>query len=67
MVTESYADRFKRDVFNLEIDGNTEEEIRAQIMAQLTEQGVAEGAVVDILMDDGQTEITITVEEDVEE
>jgi len=66
-VTESYAARLKRDIFNIEIDGNTEEEIRAQIMAQLAEQGVAEGAVIDVLMDDGETEITITVEEDVEE
>ena len=66
-VTESYADRLKRDIFNIEIDGNTEEEIRAQIMAQLAEQGVAEGAVVEILMDDGETEITITVEDEVEE
>ncbi len=61
-VNESYADKLKREVFQIEIDGATEEEIRAQIMAQLAEQGVAEGAVVDVQITDGKTEIIMTVD-----
>jgi hypothetical protein len=61
---ESYAEKLRREIFQIEIDGGTAEEIRAQIMAQLAEQGVAENAVVEVKMGDGETDITITVEED---
>jgi hypothetical protein len=58
----------KRQVFQMEVDGATEEEIRAQILAQLAEQGVAEGdAVVEVRMEDGQTEIKVQIEQEVED
>ncbi len=67
-IEESFASKMKREVFQLEVDGATEEEIRAQILAQLAEQGVAEGdAVVDIQMKDGQTEIKVQVTKEVED
>jgi hypothetical protein len=67
-IEESYASKLKREVFQLEVDGATEEEIRAQILAQLAEQGVADGdAVVDVIQKDGQTEIKVQVTKEVEE
>jgi hypothetical protein len=65
---ESYASKMKREIFQMEVDGATEEEIRAQILAQLAEQGVAEGdAVVDVIQKDGQTEIKVQVTKEVED
>ena len=67
-IEESFASKMKREIFQLEVDGATEEEIRAQILAQLAEQGVAEGdAVVDVQMKDGQTEIKVQVTKEVED
>jgi hypothetical protein len=67
-IEESFASKMKRQVFQMEVDGATEEEIRAQILAQLAEQGVAEGdAVVDVHMEDGQTEIKVQIEQEVED
>lgn len=61
---ESFASKLKRDIFQIEVDGGTAEEIRAAIMAQLAADGMAEGAVVDVIQADGQTEVKITVEKD---
>jgi len=66
-IEESLASKFKRRVFRLEVDGATEEEIRAQVLAQLARNGNAEGTVVDVILDDGITEIHISVEEQVED
>ena len=67
-IEESLAAKLKREIFQLEVDGATEEEIRAQILAQLAEQGVDEGdAVVEVQMKDGTTEIRIEVTEEVED
>ena len=67
-IEESIASKLKREIFQLEVDGATEEEIRAQILAQLAEQGVAEGdAVVEVQMQDGQTEIKVEVTKEVED
>ena len=67
-IEESYASKLKREIFQIEVDGATEEEIRAQILAQLAEQGVAEGdAVVEVIQQDGQTEIKVQVTKEVEE
>ena len=67
-IEESFASKMKREIFHMEVDGATEEEIRAQILAQLAEQGVADGdAVVDIQMKDGQTEIKVQVTKEVED
>ena len=64
---ESIASRLRREVFQLEVDGATADEIRAEIMAQLAASGQAEGAVVDVRMSEGQTDISITVEENTTE
>ncbi len=67
-IEESLATKLKREIFQLEVDGATEEEIRVQILAQLAEQGVDEGdAVVEVQMKDGTTEIRIEVTEEVED
>ena len=63
-IQESYVDKWKREIFQLEIDGATEEEIRTQILEQLAAQG-ADGAEVEVLMQDGVTEIKVMVTEDV--
>lgn len=65
-IEESYASKLKREIFQLEVDGATEQEIRAQILAQLAEQGVAEGdAKVEVIQQDGQTEIKVEVQQEV--
>jgi hypothetical protein len=64
---ESFASKMRREVFHLEVEGATAEEIRAEVMAQLAAAGQAEGAEVEVILEDGLTEIKITVEEDVED
>ena len=67
-IEESFASKLKREVFQIEVDGATEEEIRAQILAQLAEQGVAEGdAQVEVIQQDGMTEIKVEIEQEVED
>ena len=67
-IKESYADKLRREVFQIEVDGATEEEIRAQILAQLAEQGVAEGdAQIEVIQEDGMTEIKIDIQQEVED
>ena len=67
-IEESFASKLKREVFQIEVDGATEEEIRAQILAQLAEQGVAEGdAQIEVIQEDGMTEITVEVNQEVED
>jgi hypothetical protein len=67
-IEESFASKLKREIFQIEVDGATEEEIRAQILAQLAEQGVAEGdAVVDVIQQDGMTEIKVKVTKEMED
>jgi hypothetical protein len=67
-IEESFASKLKRQVFQIEVDGATEEEIRAQILAQLAEQGVAEGdAQVEIIQENGLTEIKVEVQQEVED
>jgi hypothetical protein len=62
---ESYFAKMKREIFQLEVDGATEEEIRLEIMEQLAAQGLDEGAQVEVIRQDGQTEIKVTVEKDI--
>ena len=67
-IEESFASKMKREVFQMEVDGATEEEIRAQILAQLAEQGVAEGdAQVEVIQEDGMTEIKVEIQQEVED
>ena len=65
-IEESFVDKWKRDVFQMEIDGATEEEIRAQILEQLAAQG-ADDAEVEVLMENGMTEIKVMITEEVDE
>ncbi|MBU2500091.1 hypothetical protein KJ682_02065 [bacterium] len=65
-IEESLVDKWKREIFQMEVDGATEEEIRDQILAQLAEQG-ADDAEVEVRMEDGKTEIKVMVTEDVED
>lgn len=62
---ESFASHLKREIFRMEVDGGTAEEIKAQILAQLSAQG-AHDAEVDVQMEDGKTRITVKVAEDSE-
>jgi hypothetical protein len=67
-IEESFASKLKREVFQMEVDGGTAEEIRAQILAQLAEQGVAEGdAQVEVIQQDGMTEIKVEIQQEVED
>jgi hypothetical protein len=67
-IEESFASKLKREVFQMEVDGATAEEIRAQILAQLAEQGVAEDdAQVEVLMEDGMTEIKVEITQEEED
>ena len=66
-ITESLFDRFGRQVFNLETEGASDEEIRAQILQQLADQGFTGDAQVEVITGDGTQEIKIMLEEDVEE
>jgi len=67
-IEESFASKLKREIFQLEVDGATEEEIRAQILEQLAAQGVAEGdAQVEVIQQDGMTEIKVQVTKEVED
>ena len=59
---ESFASKLRREVFQLEVDGATAEEIRAQILAQLAAEGLADGAEVEVIQADGMTEIKVKVE-----
>ena len=68
-ITESWGERLGREVFSIETSGGTEEEIRAQVLQQIAEQGF-EGDVEVIVNNEGneQTiEIIMTEDEIVEE
>ena len=64
---ESYFEKMRREVFDLEVSGATAEEIRMEIMKQLAAQGLEDGAEVEVIQQDGQTEIKVTVEKEVED
>jgi multidrug efflux pump subunit AcrB len=56
---ESWAKRLGRAIFDIQVSGETAEEIRAQILSQLAAQGV-EGAQVDVQVQEGMKTIQIT-------
>ncbi len=68
-ITESWAERFGRQVFQIETDGATDEEIRAQVLQQLAEQGFEGEAEVNVTTegDEQRIEIKLTEEEEVVE
>lgn len=64
-ITESVFDRLGRQVFNIETDGASADEIRAQILQQLSEQGFTGDAQVEVIQGEGTQEIRVMLEEDV--
>ncbi|HPF69389.1 MAG TPA: hypothetical protein PLQ13_01865 [Candidatus Krumholzibacteria bacterium] len=63
-VTESLFDKLGREVFHVEADGASAEEIRAQILEQLAAQGVEGDAQVEVIDGDGTREIRVMIEQD---
>lgn len=65
-LTESWAHRLGREVFHLDADGQSVEEIRAQVFQQLADQGFQGDAEVKVTAGDGRQtiEIELTEEED---
>lgn len=63
-IHESFAKKLGREVLSLELDDGTAEEMRADILAQLAEQGWGEGAEVTVQRDGDQTTIGVTLEGD---
>ncbi len=64
---ETYANKIMREVFMFELDGETEIQVAARIMAGLKSRGLAEGVVVDVRMTDDATGITIDIRPEDEE
>jgi hypothetical protein len=58
-VEGNMGDMIGHALFDIEVEGETAEEIQAQIIAQLLEQGFEGDAVVDVQLEDGQTTINI--------
>jgi len=67
-IEESWAERFGREVFNFESDGGSDEEVRAQVLHQIYEQGFEGDAEVNVTTEGGEQtiEIIMTEEEVVE-
>lgn len=66
-ITENWAERFGREVFDIETDGGTDEEIRAQVLQQLAEQGFEGDAEVIVNTDGDEQTIEIRMTEEVDE
>ena len=58
-VDGTLGDMIGHALFDIEVEGETAEEIQAQIIAQLLEQGFEGDAVVDVQVEDGQATINI--------
>lgn len=63
-IEESWAQRFGREVFHIETDGASEEEIRAQVLQQIYEQGFEGEAEVIVTNDGDEQTIEIIMTED---
>jgi len=63
-ITESWAQRLGRQVFNIKIGDSTEEEIRVQVLQQLQEQGFSGSAEVNTVKDGNKQMIEIKVNGD---
>ncbi len=66
-ITENWVERVGRQVFDIETDGATDEEIQAQVLQQLAEQGFEGDAEVNVSTRDGEQTIEIKLTEDIEE
>jgi hypothetical protein len=62
----SLADRLGKTLFDIEVSGETADEIKAEIMAQLAAQGFDGDAQVEVLTDGDTRTITIDTSTDVE-
>jgi hypothetical protein len=60
-VRESFAKKVARQTLKLEVSGDSADEIRAGIMAQLVAAGMDEGAEVNVQQADGLTTIGVTI------
>jgi len=58
-VSETLGKRIGRRLFDIEVGGETAEQLRASILAQLAEQGFDGDAVVDVQDDGGVRKITV--------
>lgn len=63
-VTETYAAKFAREVFRIEVTGSDPEELRAQVLEKLAAQGFEGDATVHVDTDGDQSTITIELEEE---
>lgn len=66
-INETFWDKWGRQVFNIEAEGASGEEIREQILQQLAEDGYTGDAQVEVISQDGLQDIKIILEEDVDE
>lgn len=66
-ITESWARHLGRQVFDFEIEGGTEEEIRAQILQQLADDGFEGEAEVHVVNEGDTQKIEIIMTEDIED
>ena len=62
-VTEPLYAKLTRDVLRIEVGGESDAEIRAQILADLASRGI-EGGQVDVRTEDGMTTIDMTIDDD---
>jgi len=63
-IEESWAERFGREVFNFESGGGSDEEIRAQILQQIQQQGYEGEAEINVVTEGGEQTIEIIMTED---
>ncbi len=66
-IEESWAERFGREVFHFESDGGSDEEIRAQVLQQIQEQGFEGETEVIVNTEGGEQTIEIIMTEDEDE
>lgn len=67
-IEESWAERFGREIFHFESSGGSDEEIRAQVLQQIYEQGFEGDAEVIVNTEGGEQTIEIIMtEEELEE
>lgn len=63
-IEESWAERLGREVFHFETDGGSDEEIRAQVLQQIYEQGFEGEAEVNVTTEGDEQTIEIIMTED---
>ena len=66
-VAGNLGDALGHALFDIEVSGDTAEEIQAAILAQLAEQGFTGEAVIDVEQSDGVQTINVELNETVDE